>query len=123
MFKADTIKIKSLFLNPAILKIEKKRDAEGNSYSLYHFTDGINKLILYSNNGFYLEDGSIRNDKVLLNNKISIGMAKNAFLELISKTNLKRDTIIVKDDELSFEAVYIFNDSKLKQIRLGQIIE
>lgn len=122
VFKADTNKIKSLFLSPAILKIEKKRDAEGDPYFLYNFTDGINRLTLYNNDGFYLEDADIRNNNVLLK-KISVGMTKNAFLDLISRADIKRDTIIVKDDELSFEAVYIFNNSKLKQIRLGQIVE
>lgn len=121
--KADAAKVKSLFLNPVVLKIEKQRDTEGNSYDLYDFTDGINKLILYNNNGFYLRDGEIKNDKVLLNKKISIGMTKADFLKLLNVTNLKRDTIIVKDDELSFETAYIFNDSKLKQISMGDIVE
>jgi hypothetical protein len=123
VFKADTTKIKSLFLNPVILKLEKQIDSEGNTYFLYNFTDGINKIILYNNDGFYLEDGEIRNDKVLLNKKISIGMTKNDFLKLVKVTNIKCDTVIVKNDELSYETVYFFNNSKLKQISMGDIVE
>jgi hypothetical protein len=123
VFKADTTKIKSLFLNPVSLKLEKQKDSEGNSYYLYDFTDGINKLSLYYNDGFYLEDGEIKNDKVLLNKKISIGMPKDDFLKLVNVVNIKRDTVIVKDDELSHETDYIFNNSKLKQVITGDIVE
>jgi hypothetical protein len=123
VFNADTTKIKSLFLNPVSLKLEKQKDSEGNSYYLYDFTDGINKVILIYNDGFYLKDGEIKNDKVLLNKKISIGMPKDDFLKLVNVVNIKRDTVIVKDDELSCETDYIFNNSKIKQITTGQIVE
>ena len=123
VFKADTAKIKSLFLNPVILKLEKQKDSGGNSYNLYNFTDGINKIILIYNAGFYLKDGEIKNNKVLLNKKLSIGMTKDDFLKLVNVVNIKRDTVIVKDDELSCETDYIFNNSKLKQIITGQIVE
>jgi hypothetical protein len=123
VFKADTAKIKSLFLNPVVLKFEKQKNPEGGHFNLYRFTDGINRLTLYYNGGFYLEDGDIRNDKVLLNNKISIGMAKEDFLKLVKGTNIKCDTVTVVNDETSFETDYIFNNSKLKEIKMGQIVE
>jgi len=123
VFNADTTKIKSLFLNSVILKLEKQKDSEGNSYNLYNFTDGINKIILIYNAGFYLKDGEIKNDKVLLNKKLSIGMTKDDFLKLVNVANFKRDTVIVEDDELTYETVYFFNNSKLKQIATGQIVE
>jgi hypothetical protein len=123
VFKADTTKIKSLFLNPVTLKLKKQKDEEGSAYNLYNFTDGINKLALINNNGFYLRDGEIRNDKVLLNKKIAIGMTKSDLLKLLKVTGIKSDTVIVKDDERSFEAVYIFNGPKLKEIDLGDIVE
>lgn len=123
LFKANTAKIKSLFLDPVILKIEKEQNPEGGFYKLYDFTDGVNKLTLYNNDGFYLKEGDIKNNKVLLNKKISIGMAKDAFLNLLKAASTPYDTVIIKNDELTFETVYIFNNSKLKQIKMGQIAE
>jgi hypothetical protein len=123
VFTADTTKIKSLFLNPVVLKIKKQKDSEGIASNLYIFTDGINRLTLYYNEGFYLEDGDIRNDKVLLNKKISIGIAKGDFLKLIKATRIKSDTVLVFNDETSFETDYIFNNSKLKEIKMGQTVE
>lgn len=123
VFKANTAKIKSLFLDTVVLKLEKQKNSEGGTYDLYHFTDGVNTLTLYNNGGFYLDEGEIRNDKVLLNKKISMGMTKDDFLKLIKATNINCDTIVVKDDELTFETVYIFSDNKLKQIKMGQIVE
>lgn len=123
VFKADTAKIKSLFLNPVILKFEKQKNSEGGSYDLYNFTDSINKLTLYRNEGFYLKEGDIKNGKILLNKKISIGMTKDEFLKLVKITNIKCDTITVVNDESTFETIYIFNDSKLKRIKMGQIVE
>jgi hypothetical protein len=123
IFTADTTKIKSLFLNPVVLKIKKQKDSEGIASNLYIFTDGVNRLILYYNDGFYLENGEIKDDKILLNKKISIGMTKNDFLKLVNRTDIKCDTVSVVNDEGSFEADYIFSNSKLKEIKLGQIVE
>ncbi|RKR83751.1 hypothetical protein BDD43_3965 [Mucilaginibacter gracilis] len=123
VFKADTNKIKSLFLNPVVLKFESQKNAEGGSYNLYNFTDGVNKLTLYNNSGFYLEDSDIKNDKVRLNKKISIGMAKGNFLKLVKRTDIKCDTITVVNDESTFETVYIFDNLKLREIKMGQIVE
>src|ERR1700761_1187847 len=56
VFKADTNKIKSLFLDPVILKIKKQTNDQGAVYDLYNFTDGMNKISLYRNDGgFYME--------------------------------------------------------------------
>ena len=123
VFKADTDKIKSLFLEPAALKMEKQKSAEGGPYYQYEFTDGINKITLFQNGGFYIEDAEIRNNKVRLNKKISIGMKKDAFLRLVKAANIKCDTILVVDDESSFESVYIFKNAKLSQLKMGQTVE
>lgn len=123
IFKADTTKVKSLFMAPVVLKTEKRKNAEGGAYDLYNFTDGINKLTLYFNEGFYLQEGIVKNGNVLLNKKISIGMTKDKFLKLVKKTGIKCDTIIAVNDESTFETVYIFNDAKLRQIQMGQILE
>jgi hypothetical protein len=123
IFKADTTKIKLLFLNPVILKLQIQKNPNGGSYDLYNFSDRINKLILYNNNGFYLQEAIIKDDKILLNKKIAIGMTKDSFLKLIKLPSSKCDTITVVDEESTFETVYIFNGSKLKQINMGQIVE
>lgn len=123
VFKADTTKIKSLFSSPVVLKLESKKDSEGETYYLYSFTDGMNKLTLFSNDGFYLEEGYIKNDKIHLNKKISIGMTKDSFLKLFKGTNITCDTVTIENDESTIEAVYIFKDSKLIQIKMGQILE
>ena len=123
VFKSDTNKIKSLFLNPVIIKMEKQKNDEGGIYYLYDFTDGINKIVLLRNEGFYIEDTDIKNDKVRLNKKISIGMKKDVLLKLLKLPNIKCDTITVKDDELTFECVYTFKGDKLSQIRMGQTVE
>jgi hypothetical protein len=123
VFKADTDKIKSLFLDPVTLKLEKLSNEEGDFYLLYNFSDGINKLSLFYNDGFYVKDGDIKNNLVRLNRSISIGMAKADFLKLINVRAIAKDTITVKDNELSYETVYIFNNAKLMQIETGNIVE
>lgn len=122
-FKANTNKIKSLFMSPVVLKIEKQKNSEGISYNIYNFADGVNKLRLYNNDGFYLEDGYIKNNRVHLNKNLSIGMAKDAFLRLIKVKNIKCDTITTVDNEASFETVYVFRDFKLQEIKMGSIVE
>jgi len=123
LFKADTNKVKSLFLDSVTIKMEKGKNNEGGLYDLYNFTDGVNKIILYSNRGFYIEDSDITNDRVLLNKKISIGMKEDAFQELLKVKNIKCDTITVTDEESTFMSVYIFKDAILKQIKMGGIVE
>ncbi|WP_295671687.1 hypothetical protein [uncultured Mucilaginibacter sp.] len=125
VFKADTDKIKSLFIGPVVLKMEKQTNAGRGSYYLHDFTDGINEIMLFRNpnEGFYVEDADIKNDKVRLNKKISIGMREDVFLRLVKVTNFKCDTIIVVNDESTFQSVYIFKDAKLSQIKMGQILE
>lgn len=125
VFKADTNKVKSLFLSPVSLKMKKQTNEEGGAYDLYNFTDGINKIILFRNRdgSFYIEDADIKNDKVLLNKKISIGMGKDAFLELLKAKNIKCDTVAVSDEESTFESIYIFKDARLRQVKMGQVLE
>lgn len=124
IFKADTNKVKSLFLDPVVLKIEKKKDSEGYVHDLYYFTDKTNRVILSENNDyFYIEDARIKNNNVLLNKKISIGMNKAYLVGLLNLKNIPCDSITVRDDEASFETVYVFKDSKLKQVEMGQIVE
>jgi hypothetical protein len=125
VFKADTNKIRSLFLNPVVLKMEKHTNFEGGTYYLDNFSDGVNTITLLpkAGEGFYIQEADIKNDKILLNKKISIGMNKDIFLRLFKVTTFKCDTITVKDEELTFESVYIFKDAKLKQIKMGQILE
>lgn len=123
VFKADTTKIKSLFLDKVKLNIEKKKDSERGYLDLYNFEDGTNKLVMYYNDGFYLEEGDINNNKILLNKKISLGMTKADFLKLINAPGIQCDILTVTNDESSFEAIYIFSDAKLKQIKAGQIVE
>ncbi|MGZ3927941.1 MAG: hypothetical protein ACXVJG_13380 [Mucilaginibacter sp.] len=119
VFKADTNKIKSLFLHPATLKMEKQTNDQGGSYDLYHFTDGMNEIILLRNDGgFYMGEADIKNDKVLLNKKISIGMKKEAFLELLRVKNIKCDTINVTNEESTFESLYLFKDARLREIKM-----
>ena len=123
IFKGDTNKVKSLFLDPVTLKMDKDTDEEGKPYYLHHFTDGVNKIILLKNGGFYIKDAEINNNRVLLNKKISIGMKRGAFLKVLNAKNIQCDTITVKDEELTFESVYIFKDDKLRQIEMGSIVE
>jgi len=125
VFKADINKIKSLFLNPVVLKMEKQKNDQGESYDLYDFSDGINKISLFRNpkEGFYIEDADVKNDKVRLNKKISIGMKKEAFLKLLAVKNIACDTLIVADEESTFESVYIFKDDKLRWLKMGQTVE
>lgn len=124
VFRADTNKIKSLFLDPAVLKTGKGTNQEGGSFDLYDFTDGINKIELYGKNDeFYIEDADIKNNKVLLNKKISIGMEKETFLALLKVNNIKCDTIIAVNDESTFESVYIFKNEQLHQLKMGQMVE
>jgi hypothetical protein len=125
VFKADTNKIKSLFMNPVALKMAKDTDKNngGVRYYLYNFTDGINKITLFYNHGFYIEYADIKNDKVQLNKKVSIGMNQDVFLKLINVKSINCDTITVQDDEMTFESVYIFKKAKLREIRMGQTVE
>jgi len=125
VFKADTNKIKSLFLDPVVLKMKKATSEDGVSYYLHNFTDGTNSIVLFRNpkEGFYIEDAEIKNNKVLLNKNISIDMEKDTFLKLLNVSNVKCDTITVKDDESSFESIYIFKLNKLIEIKMGQIVE
>jgi len=125
VFKSDTNKIKSLFLDPVVLKMEKNINDEGGPYYLHNFTDGVNKIVLFRNvrEGFYIEDADIKNDRVRLNKKISIGMNKEDFLKLVNLKNIKCDTITVADDELTFESIYIFKNAKLTEVRMGQTVE
>jgi len=123
IFEGDTNKVKSLFLDPATLKMDRDTNEEGTPYYLHDFTDGINKVILMKNGGFYIKDAEINNDRVLLNRKISIGMKRDAFLTLLNAKNIKCDTIAVKDEELTFESIYIFKKDKLKQIIMGGIVD
>jgi hypothetical protein len=103
--------------------MEKGKDHERGLYDLYNFTDGVNKIILYNNRGFYIKDSEITNDRVLLNKKISIGMKEDAFEKLLKVKDIKCDTITVTDEELTFESVYIFKDAKLRQIKMWSIVE
>lgn len=105
--------------------MKKQTNEEGGAYDLYNFTDGINKIILFRNRdgSFYIEDADIKNDKVLLNKKISIGMGKDAFLELLKAKNIKCDTVAVSDEESTFESIYIFKDARLRQVKMGQVLE
>jgi hypothetical protein len=122
--KADTNEIKSLFLDRVIIQNEKEVTEEGLPYYPYDFTDGTNKIILLSNDtSYYIEGAEIVNDRIRLNKKISIGMKKDVFLDLLKVKNIKCDTIIVKDEELTFESVYIFKETKLRQIKMGSIVE
>ena len=124
VFKADTNKIKSLFLDPVTLKMEKATTEEGEPYYLHNFTDGVNKIVLFRNDSsFYIRDADIKNNRILLNRKISIGMKKDAFQELLKVKNIKCDTITVTDEESTFMSVYIFKDARLKQIKMGGIVE
>lgn len=123
VFKGDTNKVKSLFLDPVTLKMDKDIDEEGTPYYLHHFTDGVNKIILMKNGGFYIRDVEINNNRVLLNKKISIGMKRDVFLKLLNTKNVKCDTITVKDEELTFESIYVFKGDKLKQVLMGGIAE
>jgi len=125
VFKADTNKIKSLFLNPVVLKTKKDTDKndEGAPYYLHNFTDGINKISLLYNHGFYIEYADIKNNRVRLNKKISVGMNEDVFLKLVRVKGINCDTITVQDDEMTFESVYIFKDAKLKEIKMGQMVE
>ncbi|MES2277967.1 MAG: hypothetical protein V4592_18205 [Bacteroidota bacterium] len=124
VFKLDTNKLKSLFLDPVVLKMEKQSAPDNGAYFLHHFTDGINKMILYRNDGgFYMEEADIKNGRVRLNKKISFGMQKATFLQLLKVTNIKCDTITVTDDEGSFASVYIFKNAKLSEIKMGQMVE
>ncbi len=125
VFKTDTNKIKSLFLGPVVLKPEKHTNPEGGVYYLNNFTDGVNTLVLLrkAGEGFYIEDAYIKNDKMLLNKRLSIGMDKGALLKLLNVQSVKCDTIIAQDEESTFESVYIFKANKLAQIKMGQIIE
>lgn len=50
-------------------------------------------------------------------------MTKDDFLKLVKGRNVKCDTVAVVNDESTFETVYIFNDSKLNQVKMGQIVE
>jgi len=123
-FNADTNKIKSLFLDRAIIKIEKAVTEEGVPYYPYDFTDGTNKIIVLSNDtSYYIKYAEIKNNKVVLNKKISIGMKKSIFLELLKVKNIKCDTITVKDEELTFESIYIFKNDKLKKVLMGGIVD
>ena len=122
--KADTNEIKSLFLDRAIIKNVKEVTEEGSPYYPYDFTDGTNTIIVLNNDtSYYIEDAEIKNDRIRLNKKISIGMKKDIFLDLLKTKNIKYDTITVKDEELTFESVYIFKDAKLRQIKMGSIVE
>ena len=123
IFKGDTNKVKSLFLDPVTLKMNKDMDEEGSPYYLRHFTDGVNKIILIKNGGFYIKDAEINNNRVLLNKKISIGMQRDAFLKLLNGKNIKCDTVTVKDEDLTFESIYIFKGDKLSKILMGSIVE
>jgi hypothetical protein len=75
------------------------------------------------NGGFYIRDVEINNNRVLLNKKISIGMKRDVFLKLLNTKNVKCDTITVKDEELTFESIYVFKGDKLKQVLMGGIAE
>lgn len=122
--KADTNEIKSLFLDRAIIRNLKEVTEEGLPYYPYDFTDGVNRIIVLNNDtSYYIEDAEIKNDQIRLNKKISIGMKKDAFLDLLKAKNIKCDTITVKDEELTFESVYIFKNARLKQIQMGSIVE
>ena len=111
MSEADTDKIKSLFLDKVILKKVKEVTEEGLPYYPYDFTDGTNKIIILNNDtSYYIKDADIKNDQIRLNNKISIGMEKDVFLDLLKVKSIKCDTITVKDEELTFESVCIFKD-------------
>jgi hypothetical protein len=125
VFKADTDKIKSLFLDPVALKIEKDTDKNNGEapHYLHNFTDGINKIALSYNHGFYIEYADIKNDKVRLNKKISIGMNKDVLLRLVKVKSINCDTINVQDTEMTFESIYIFEGAKLREIRMGQTVE
>jgi hypothetical protein len=125
VFKADTDKIKSLFLDPVVLKMEKRKNDEGEDNDLYDFTDDLNKIVLFRNpkEGFYIEDADIKNDKVRLNKKVFIGMEKEVFLKLLGVKSVSCDTVIIANDESTFESVYIFKDAKLREIKMGQTVE
>ena len=123
VFTADTNKIKTLFVNPVVLHLEKNKNEEGDSYFIYNFSDGLNKIILYNNNGFYIQEANIVNNKILLNPKISIGMDKYAFLKLLGVKDIQCNTLEVKNDELTSETIYIFKDAKLSEIKMGNILE
>jgi hypothetical protein len=124
VFKADTNLIKSLFLDPVVLKMEKKTGDQGGEYYLYNFEDGVNKIVLFRNDeGFYLEDAEIKNSRVRLNKNISISMGKDALLKLLKFKKIACDTIKVDNEEQTFSAVYIFKDAKLQQIKMGQTLE
>jgi hypothetical protein len=123
VFDADTNKIKSLFLDPVVLKIEKQTNNEGEAYDLHSFTDGTNRITLFKNGGFYVEEADIKNDRVHLSEKVFIGMEEDIFLDLLKLKKVQCDTISVKDGEFTFESDYIFKDGRLREIEMGQILE
>jgi hypothetical protein len=117
VFEADTNKIKSLFGNPVVLRIEEKTGKEGGKYRLYNFTDGINKIILFKNDGgFYLDDVDISTDKLNLS-KTPIGMQQDKFLDLLNVKRVNCDTIHITDEEATLEMLFIFKGGRLQHIK------
>jgi len=124
VFKSDANKIKTLFLDPVVLKMSKATNDGNEQYDLYNFTDGTNRITLYANDGgFYVQDSDIKNARVLLNKKISIGMTKDSFLGLLKVKGMPCDTILVTNEESTFESAYIFKNARLQEITAGQILE
>ena len=50
-------------------------------------------------------------------------MQRDAFLKLLNGKNIKCDTVTVKDEDLTFESIYIFKGDKLSKILMGSIVE
>jgi hypothetical protein len=121
ILKADTNKIKSLFQDSVVLKMEKVTDEEGTPYYLHSFTDGVNEIVLFHNpdGNFFIREADINSDRVLLNKKISFGMKKDVFQELLKVNNIKCDTITIEDEEITTKSIYIFKNDKLREIKIG----
>jgi len=124
VYKADTNKIKKLFAPPVTLSIIQK-EGESESYYFYTFTNKTNTLTLFfkPSEGFYIENGEINDEGVVLNKKVTIGMEKNVFLSLLNADSINVDTIHIDNEELTLRSTFIFKDNKLKQLKLAQTIE
>jgi len=119
-FNGDTNKVRSLFLDPIVKKMERQTVTGMIADSLCSFSDGINKISL---NGRLIRYAEINNNRVRLNKKLSMGMKLDDFLLLLNAKKIRCDTIEVKDEEETFESVYIFKNNQLRRILIGDILE
>lgn len=87
--------------------------------SISYKLDETKITFIENDGGFYLSEGYIKTDNVKLYKNCFIGIMKEDFLYKFNLMNIHSDTLLVKNEDQTYEYYFIFNEEdKLTEISL-----